>query len=108
MPEVNNLFHSPSTIPDKGAEVFEILHQSNKVLIERIISNQASSPTGFWYDQQTDEWVVLLQGEAVLQFESGDTHVLKSGDHLFIPRHHKHRIESTSKDALWLAVHLKE
>lgn len=108
MSEVTNLFHSISREPAEGEEIFETLHQSDKVTIERILSKRASSPPGSWFDQETDEWVVLLKGEAVLQFESGNNRTLKTGDYLFIPKHLKHRVESTSADALWLAVHLNE
>jgi len=30
---------------------------------------------------------------------------LKAGDWIAIPAHSRHRVESTSADALWLAVH---
>lgn len=58
---------------------------------------------GEWYDQEEDEWVVLLEGEAQLEIE-GTTLTLTRGDHLMIPKHTLHRVISTSRDALWLAV----
>ena len=30
--------------------------------IERIVSRGQASPPGFWYDQETDEWVLLVSG----------------------------------------------
>jgi cupin 2 domain-containing protein len=30
---------------------------------------------------------------------------LKAGDWITIPAHRRHRVEATSTDALWLAVH---
>jgi cupin 2 domain-containing protein len=54
-----------------------------------------------------NEWVLLARGEAVLRFENGEPIPLKAGDHLLIPARQKHRVESTSADALWLALHFK-
>jgi cupin 2 domain-containing protein len=77
------------------------------VKIERIVSHAAVSPEGFWYDQEQDEWVVVLEGEATLRLLEPDEIVeLKKGDHLFIPRHRKHRVERTSSRTIWLAVHV--
>lgn len=77
--------------------------------IERIISVGHVTPAGEWYDQATDEWVLLLQGEAELAFEGGDRQRLKRGDYLLIPAHCRHRVEATSTDppCLWLAMHGK-
>lgn len=90
----------------QGAEVMETLAQLGDVAIERIVSHRAASPPGFWYDQDWDEWVVLLRGEAELRMASGASQQLRAGDYLLIPRGVKHRVESTSADALWLAVHV--
>ena len=49
----------------------------------------------------------FARGEAVLRFENGEPIPLKAGDHLLIPARQKHRVESTSADALWLALHFK-
>ncbi len=73
--------------------------------LEHIISRGAASPEGFWYDQPRDEWVALLQGEAELRFESGESSLLHAGDSLVIPAHRRHRVERTSHDAVWLALH---
>ena len=74
--------------------------------MEEIISRGAASPGDFWYDQERDEWVMLARGEAVLRFDDGDL-PLKAGDHLTIPAGTRHRVESTSADAVWLAVHFR-
>ena len=34
--------------------------------VERIVSSGHCSPEGFWYDQDEQEWVPLLQGAARL------------------------------------------
>ena len=88
-----------------GDEFFETLIDHESLMIERIVSNRLQN--GQWYDQDHDEWVILLQGEAALDF--GDrVQTLVKGDYIFIKAHQRHRVESTSADALWLAVHLKK
>ncbi|WP_346292572.1 cupin domain-containing protein [Sphaerothrix gracilis] len=102
---MNNLFQLPVPLP--AAECFEPLAQSEQVLIERIVSSGQRTPVGQWYDQPRDEWVALLQGEAVIVYESGDRHTLKPGDFLLIPAHCRHRVDYTSQEpaCIWLAVH---
>ena len=102
---MNNLFKQ---LPDNlDNEIFEILVQSEHVKVERIISKGHSSDEGYWYDQGQNEWVMILQGEAILSFQSGNDIHLKVGDHLNIPAHQKHRVKWTLPDTetIWLAVH---
>lgn len=75
--------------------------------IERIVSYGQASPPGFWYDQERDEWVALLQGKACLQWEDGSQTEFGPGDWLKIPAHKKHRVEWTSREpvCVWLCVH---
>lgn len=97
-------------IPDSpGAEWFEKLVENRQVTIERIVSRGHSSPPGFWYDQDWDEWVLLLAGQAGLAFERGDHVELIPGDHVLIPAHVRHRVAWTAADTdtIWLAVHIK-
>ncbi len=76
--------------------------------IERIVSTGQASPSGFWYDQADDEFVVLLAGAARLRFEEGDRSLdLKPGDWVEISARVRHRVEWTEADppTVWLAVH---
>lgn len=102
---MKNLFANlPTELPE---ELVEVLAEDNHVRIERIISRGHASPGGFWYDQQENEWVVVLKGEAKLLFESDEQPIhMKPGDHVNIPVHKKHRVEWTSPDepTVWLAV----
>ncbi len=100
-----NLFSLPDPLPE-GEHLEDLLH-SPSVRIERIVSQGQRSPRGFWYDQDTDEWVSLLQGFAVLAYPDGRSVRMEAGDHLLIPAHVKHRVARTSKDppCIWLAVH---
>ena len=99
-----NLFTGGAVAP--GTEQFTTLLERDGTRIERIVSNEHSSPEGFWYDQPEDEWVLLVAGEAVLDFDAGAPLHLKAGDHVFIPRHVRHRVLSTSPQAVWLAIQL--
>ena len=95
--------------PEVSDELVTILAENKHVRIERIVSDGHASPEGFWYDQEENEWVMLLSGSAVLSIEkeSGIEQVeLKSGDHLLLPAHKRHRVESTSltEKTIWLAV----
>lgn len=100
-----NLFSVPAQALD--GEVCEALVADKGILIERIISVGQVSPPDFWYDQERDEWVIVLQGNAILGWEDGQRTELKVGDWVLIPAHKKHRVEYTSAEppCLWLAVH---
>jgi cupin 2 domain-containing protein len=102
---MTNIFDLPQA--SISGEIFERLASGDRILIERIISTGQTTPHGQWYDQNTDEWVILLQGEAELSFADGSRQRLRAGDYLLIPGHQKHRVESTSTEpaCIWLAVH---
>lgn len=91
-------------MPDSD-ELVEILAESKSVRIERIVSSGHISQQGFWYDQHENEFVALLQGEAVITYEDGSIR-LKAGDTTIIPAHKKHRVDFTSIEPLcvWLCV----
>ena len=99
-----NIFDLPEPLPDE--EFFNDLITAKAVKIERIVSNGQTTPAGQWYDQDLDEWVVLIQGEAELGYESGDKLRLIAGDHVLIPAHVRHRVVFTSEipPCIWIAV----
>ncbi|MBB1125130.1 cupin domain-containing protein [Thiospirillum jenense] len=99
----NNVFANlPSVLPD---EIFQTLVHTQHVKIERIMSYGHGSEAGFWYDQDQAEWVLVLQGQAQLEFED-KVITLAAGDYLNIAAHIKHRIKWTtpSEPTLWLAI----
>ena len=58
-----------SDIPkDLDQEAFEEIINSGNFRIERIMSRGHSTPPGQWYDQDQDEWVIVLAGSAALLF----------------------------------------
>jgi len=94
----------PSSMPQ---EFIEELVNNNKVRIERIVSKGHCSPGDGWYDQDDNEWVMLLEGEALLVFEDNQQKVsLEKGDYVHIEAHKKHRVEWTKPNinTIWLAV----
>ena len=67
-----------------------------------------STPPGQWYDQDQDEWVIVLAGSAALLCDGSDHAItLKPGDYVNIPAHVKHKVEWTNQaeETIWLAVH---
>jgi cupin 2 domain-containing protein len=102
---VRNIFTGVSAVA--GEESFLTLFESDAVKIERIVSHAHSSPLGFWYDQAEQEWVILVRGQATLEFADGRLVELKEGDYLAIAPHAKHRVQQTASETVWLAVHLK-
>ena len=104
----NLLDDLPQDLPQ---ELFTPLFQANNLRIERIVSQGHVSPPGFWYDQAEDEWVVVLEGSAAVQFEGEAEAVqLRRGACLKIPAHARHRVAWTdpSRKTVWLAIHYRE
>ena len=101
---MNNLLTS---LPDHidHEQVEELLSQPN-VKIERIRSKGQTSPETGWYDQDKNEWVVILHGVGDITFEDGDKVRLQPGDHLNIPAHRRHKVSWTDPESItvWLAV----
>jgi cupin 2 domain-containing protein len=102
---VKNIFSNLPEVLD--SEQFLTLFQNAFAKIERIVSHSHSSPPGFWYDQDEDEWLVVLRGSATLEFTNEEVVDLKAGDCLTIARRSKHRVARTSEETIWLAVFTK-
>lgn len=102
----DNLFSNLPT-GTQAQELCDVLLERPGLTIERIVSTGQASPAEFWYDQPHAEWVVLLRGEAVLQFEDeAQPRVLRPGDYVDIAPHRRHRVAATSaaEPTVWLAV----
>ena len=104
---INNIFENIK--PTSNKELAEVLLQNENIIIERIVSYGFPTPDGFWYNQDKNEWVLLLSGEAEIEFKDGKLTQLKAGDYLFIPAHQQHRVSCTSKEpnCVWLAFHFQ-
>jgi len=102
--KVRNILTAPDSARD--AEHFLTLFENTSTKIERIVSRLHSSPTGFWYDQAEDEWVIVLRGSAALEFQAGEIIEMNEGDYVLIPRGVRHRVARTGEKTIWLAVHI--
>ena len=102
---VKNIFTPTDISPDK--EVFEDILVTPHLKLERIISKGHVTPTNEWYNQEKNEWVMLLRGGATLKFEEKETLIhLSAGDYITIPAYTKHRVEWTNEneETVWLAL----
>lgn len=93
---------------NSNGEVSEVLIFTDKVKLERILSYGDPSPKGEWYEQSEDEWVALVRGAAVLEYGGGEMVELRGGDNLIIEAGVKHRVDSVSDDAIWIALFYKQ
>ncbi|WP_371826119.1 cupin domain-containing protein [Photobacterium sp. GJ3] len=71
------------------------------------MSRGHQTPDGDWYDQEENEWVMVIQGQTELAFDDARPPVqLKAGQSIFLPAHCRHRVNWTSpdEDTIWLAI----
>lgn len=92
-------------LPPLENEIFEILHKQKDIEITHIVSS--SKIPNKEYDQEEDEFVLLLEGEARLSIE-GKEKLLKKGDYIFLPAHTKHKILHVKNNTHWLAIYIKK
>jgi len=103
--KTSNIFANiPSEIKE---ELFEDIISKDGLKIERIISKGHTTTEFEWYNQKSDEWVIVLKGEAILEFEDAPEVKLQEGDYLNIPALTKHRVSWTKPDVetIWLAIY---
>jgi len=102
-PMKNLLKKIPKNLP---AELFETLVRADNIHIQRIVSKGHSSPDEGWYDQEQNEWVLVLKGAARLAFEDGSEVSMFAGDCLEIAAHQKHRVIWTEPgvETVWVGV----
>ena len=107
MADLTNLFADiPEDVPE---ELIQAILSTPGLRIERIVSLGHASPEGFWYDQETDEWVLLVKGTAWLRFEGEEPIELRAGAFVNILAHRRHRVEWTDpqEPTIWLAIHYR-
>jgi cupin 2 domain-containing protein len=103
----NLLDNLPADLPE---ELFTPLLQGSSLRVERIVSHGHASPPGFWYNQDDNEWVLVVAGSATIEFEGQPEPVqLRRGSYLKIPAHAKHRVTWTdpNEKTVWLAIHYR-
>lgn len=89
-----------------GDELTDTLAGAHGVRVKRIVSRGHVSPAGFWYDQDEDEFVLLVSGAARLDVEGHGEVSLDPGDWIVLPARTRHRVTWTApnRDTVWLAV----
>ncbi len=95
-----NLFDTH--IPNNG-EQFDTLLEHKNIKIVRIVSSDTLEINE--YSQSEDEWVVLIEGSAVLELNT-QRYRLNKGESFFIPAYTVHRVLETQEGTIWLAVHI--
>ena len=90
---------------DKSEEKFFEIFKDEKIKIEKIVSKGQKSPQDFWYEQEKNEFVLVIEGFAIVEFEDFEVE-LKKGDCLNIKAYQKHRVKFTSLDetTIWFTV----
>jgi len=102
---LNSLLQNiPDDLPE---ELFETLVKTDGIHIERIVSRGHTSPEQGWYEQDRNEFVLLLKGAARLEFEDGRSVSMSVGDCLEIQARDKHRVAWTDAEqkTIWVAIH---
>jgi cupin 2 domain-containing protein len=97
-------------LPDRPLpdEVIDPLVERTGLRVERIVSTGQTTPEGQWYDQETDEWVLVVAGAARLRIEGEATdRELGEGDWILVPANCRHRVTWTRSEppTVWLAIH---
>jgi len=88
--------------PQSGEDLTTLLTHKN-IKINRIVSSD--NVEAVEYSQEEDEWIVLLEGEAMLLIENKEK-TLTKGDTLFIPAKTPHSVLNTGNGTVWLTVHI--
>jgi cupin 2 domain-containing protein len=91
----------PSDAPAVGEQTEELARLGG-VVVEQILSGALAAPAD--YDQDHDEWVVVLSGGATLLV--GDERLdLVAGDWVLLRARQAHRLVETQPGTSWLALH---
>ncbi|MDR1614086.1 MAG: cupin domain-containing protein [Campylobacteraceae bacterium] len=96
-----SIFDKPAP---KCGEIHDILCKLDNVEIAHIISS--SMLPDMEYCQNMDEFVMILEGEALMKIENQEIR-LKKGEYIFIKAFVKHRILNCKNGTHWLAVYIK-
>ena len=94
-------------LPD---EVVDLLVERPGLRIERIVSTGQATPEGQWYDQDSDEFVLVVDGAARLASRGrSEDRELGEGDWILLPAHCRHRVTWTRAEppTVWLAIHFR-
>jgi cupin 2 domain-containing protein len=100
-PVIRGRLRAPSDAPAVG-ERTEAIAELGGVAVEQTLSGALEAPVD--YNQDHDEWVVLLVGRATLVV--GDESLdLAPGEWVFLRAREPHRLVETEPGTSWLALH---
>jgi cupin 2 domain-containing protein len=100
MPFAHGRLVDPGAAPTTGEHVVR-LADLGRVAVDQILSGRLDGPVD--YRQDTDEWVVVLEGGATL--DVGDQRLqLGAGDWVLLPAGTAHRLVETHPGTSWLTV----
>jgi cupin 2 domain-containing protein len=91
---------APASAPAEGERVVQ-LAKFPALTVEQILSGSLPEPVSF--DQDFDEWVLLLEGRAKLVV-AGEEVELESGEWLLLPAGCPHTVVETQPGTSWLAL----
>lgn len=91
-------------LPPLKGELFETLAKQKNVKIVHIVSSDDLEEKEYFQDE--DEFVLILEGEALLEVEN-EKKLLKKGEYFYIKSHTKHKILSVKNNTHWLAIYIK-
>ena len=91
------------TLTPKSGETLTTLLSHKNININHIVSSD--NIEAIEYQQEEDEWLVLLEGEAIL-FINNQEKQLKKGETFFIPSQTPHKVLKTKDGTAWLTVHI--
>ena len=97
---MNGRIAAAADAPAEGERVVR-LAVGHGFSVEQILSGALSAPQD--YEQDHDEWVVVLAGGAVLEID-GVAHELDAGDWWLLPAGTPHTLVRTEPGTSWLAV----
>lgn len=102
---MNHIVNFLDNIPNASKnEIFQTILENENVKIERIISYGQTTPKEDWYDQNEDEFVLILEGEAKIKYDDDSLYHLTKWDSLYIKANQKHQVIYTSNPTVWLAI----
>jgi cupin 2 domain-containing protein len=106
--EKNSTDNILSGIPEaRPQELEQLLLENEHLSIRRILSKGHSAPAQGWYEQQDNEWVLVVKGEGIIEFTDHSERHMQEGDYCYIPALKKHRVKWTPEQeaTIWLAIH---
>ncbi|EAQ6497558.1 cupin domain-containing protein [Salmonella enterica subsp. salamae] len=103
--KINLLDNIHATLPVELIQ--SILVGDNGFRMERIVSRGHYTSSGFWYDQNENEWIMLVSGSAIIEYEENKKLIeMYPGDTIIIPAHCRHRVVWTDplQCSIWLVI----